>query len=84
MAETLNAVNGVSEVSHGGIYLSTFKSTSSMHTLLALATASSLSENCSVYLVDQECYDCCVRAAVGIDRPEERNRFCFLQQGNLS
>jgi hypothetical protein len=83
-AETLNLVNGVSEVPHGGIYLSTFKSTSSIHTLLVLATASSLSENCSVYLVDQECYDCCVTAAVGIDRPEERNRFCFLRQGSLS
>jgi len=80
VAETLNLANGISEVPHNGIYLSTFKSTSSTHTLLALASASSLARNCSVYLVDEQCHDCCVRAAVGIDRPEERNHFCFLRQ----
>jgi hypothetical protein len=84
VAETLNLANGISEVPHNGIYLSTFKSTSSTHTLLALASASSLAKNCSVYLVDEQCHDCCVRAAVGIDRPGERNHFCFLRQRGSS
>jgi len=81
--EIPNLVEGISEVPYNGIYLSTFNSSSWTHTLLALSSASSLAKNCSVYLIDHQCLNCCVKAAMGIDRPEERNHFCFLRQGTV-
>ena len=70
------------ELPFGEIVLSAFNSASSTHTILALAAASSLQENCSVFLIDKQCHDCCARAAVSIDRPEERNHFCFLRSAS--
>lgn len=67
------------EIAHGEIYLTYINTSSTIQAIVALAAASSLEENCSLYLVDKQCLDCCVKAAVGIDRPEERNRFCFLR-----
>jgi hypothetical protein len=51
---------------------------SAMLALVAIvACLAQLSENFSIYLVSHLCYQCCVRAALAVDRPE-RDNFCFI------
>jgi hypothetical protein len=46
----------------------------------AIATVAALTNvelTCSLYIVSSECVQCCVEAAIDVDRPE-RSQFCFL------
>ena len=43
----------------------------------AIASAAYLDPKYSIYIVDRECLDCCLKAALAVDRPE-RSHFCFF------
>ena len=45
--------------------------------LAALASTAYLDPTCSIYIVDKECLECGLKAALAVDRPE-RSHFCFL------
>ena len=48
-----------------------------------IATLAHLSEKCSFYFIGNRCYQCCVRAALAVDRPE-RTTFCFVSSSLLA
>lgn len=50
--------------------------------IAVVACLAQLSENFSIYLVGHSCYQCCVRAALAVDRPE-RDNFCFIHSSLL-
>ncbi|KAF8854431.1 hypothetical protein BDZ45DRAFT_676977 [Acephala macrosclerotiorum] len=45
--------------------------------ITAIASAAYLDPKYSFYVVDRECLDCCLKAALAVDRPE-RSHFCFF------
>jgi hypothetical protein len=44
----------------------------------AISDAAYLELKCSLFIVEDECLDCCVNTALGNDRPE-KSQFCFFQ-----
>jgi len=57
---------------------------SAMLALIAVvAYLAQLSENFTIHLVGHSCYQCCVRAALAVDRPE-RDNFCFIHSSLLA
>jgi hypothetical protein len=45
--------------------------------IAAIAAAAYLDPKYSIYVIDRECLDCCLKAALAVDRPE-RSHFCFF------
>jgi hypothetical protein len=45
--------------------------------IAAIASAAYLDPKYSIYVVDRECIDCCLKAALAVDRLE-RSHFCFF------
>lgn len=45
--------------------------------IAAISSAAYLDPKYSIYIVDRECLDCCLKAALAVDRPE-RSHFCFF------
>lgn len=45
--------------------------------IVAIASVAYLDPKYSIYIVDRECLNCCLKAALSVDRPE-RSHFCFF------
>ena len=53
-----------------------FKNTSSA--IAAVASTADLDPKYSIYIVDKECLNCCMKAVLAVDRPE-RSHFCIIR-----
>lgn len=62
----------------GGKSVDVLRCRDSKMALAALASAAYLQPNCSVYLADKECLDCCIRAVMAVNRPEKSHFGIFL------
>ena len=66
-----------SEIFINGKVVNVIRCETASTAITAIASAAYLHPRCSLFIVDKECLDCCIRAAMAIDRPE-RSHFCFL------
>lgn len=70
--------NSKEEIKYGGIYLSAVNAQSNEQAITVLRAASFRTRDVTLFVIDKECHDCCVRSALRIDKPEG-HRFWFLR-----
>ena len=58
--------------------ISFFESTDTATMIGTLASMAYIHEQFSIYVVEKECNNCCIRAALAVDHPD-RTHFCFLR-----
>ena len=77
-AETKSFASMTTEQQYQGIWLSSITIAHKLEALTVLALASVLEHNCSLLILDNQCFSCAAHTAAAVERPE-RSHFCLAR-----